>query len=122
MTKSKPRILKDYEKLSNDLKEQIKLQYVDGYSQHLISYTNKEGKLISALPFETEEMYYLIKMTRGEAQQIVEDDDDFDDTGLLKEDAKETYEEKHTDYDLDEEEEPGYDQPMNFDEGAEDDD
>ena len=120
MSQSKPRVLKDYEKLSDDLKEQIKLLYPDGYSRHLIMYTNKEGKLISALPFETEDYYYLVKMTKVEALRIIEDDDDFDDSGLLKDEVKETYEEKHTDFDSEEEEDPGYDQPMNFDDDDDD--
>ena len=120
MSKSKPRVLKDYDKLSEDLKEQIKLLYPGGYSKNLLMYTDKEGKLISALPFETEDMYYLIKMTKSEAMRIVEDDEDFDDDGFLKDTAKEAYEEKHTEFDSDDDGDDSYDDPVDFDDEGDD--
>ncbi len=107
MNKAKPRIIKDYQKLSEEQKEQIKLLYPSGYAEHLITYTDREGKLISALPFETEDYYYLIKMTKSEALQIVEDDEDFGSDGLLKEHVKEAYEEKY--FEAEEEEDYDYD-------------
>lgn len=109
MTNRKPRIIKDYDKLSDNLIEQIKLLYPTGYTNNLIVYTDREGKFISALPFETEDAYYLIKMTKFEATRIVEDDDDFDDAGFLKEAAKEAYEDKYNDVEDDEEDDDGYD-------------
>ncbi|HON17930.1 MAG TPA: hypothetical protein PK990_02050 [Salinivirgaceae bacterium] len=112
MNKSKPRVIKDYQKLTDEQKEQIKLHYPAGYAEHLITYTDREGRLISALPFETEDFYYLIKMTKSEALQIVEDDDDFDAFGVLKEEVKEAYEEKYPDTDEDMEDSYNdYDQP-----------
>ncbi|WP_420386162.1 hypothetical protein [Roseivirga sp.] len=96
---SKPRVIKDFEKLDKDIQEQIKLEYPEGFEDNLIYFTNKEGKRVSALPFETEEKYYLVRMTIEEAQQIIEDDDDYDDDGNLKDDIKMEYEEKHSDED-----------------------
>ncbi len=122
MSKSKPRVLKDYNKLSEDLKEQIKLLYSTGYSKNLVMYTDREGKLVSALPFETEDYYYLIKMTKSEAMRIVEDDDDFDDEGFLKDTAKEAYEEKYTEFDSDDDDDSGYNDPVDFDDEGDDDD
>ena len=49
-------------------------------------YTGPKGEKISALPFETEEVYYLIRMTVQEARQIIREDDDYDDDGRLRED------------------------------------
>jgi hypothetical protein len=95
-SKNKPRIIKDYEKLSEELKEQIKLEYSEGFSTSLISFTNKNGERVSALPFETEDYYYLIKMSVSKAQKIVDDDDDYDDDGMLKDDIKEEYEDKYS--------------------------
>lgn len=86
MANSKPRIAKDYEKLSEDLINQIKLEYPYGFEDNLISYKDAKGNKISALPFETEEVYYLVRMTRAEAQQIIEEDDDYDDDGNLRDD------------------------------------
>jgi hypothetical protein len=86
MANSKPRIAKDYEKLSEELINQIKLEYPYGFEDNLISYKDANGNKISALPFETEEVYYLVRMTRAEAQQIIEEDEDYDDDGNLRDD------------------------------------
>lgn len=94
---TKPRVIKDFEKLEEAIQEQIKLEYPYGFEDHLVSFNNREGKRVSALPFETEEKYYLVRMTISEAQQLIEDDDDYDDDGNLKEDIKEEYEERHED-------------------------
>lgn len=96
---TKPRVVKDYEKLSEEVLAQIKLEYPLGFEKQLITFKNKDGKFVSALPFETEDRYYLIRMTANQAQEIVEEDDDYDDEGNLTEDAKERLEEE-----LDEEE------------------
>ncbi len=94
---AKPRVIKDFDKLDQDIQEQIKLEYPEGFEDNLISFTNMEGKRVSALPFETEEKHYLVRMTIEEAQQIIEDDDDYDGDGNLKDEIKEEYEDKHED-------------------------
>ena len=93
----KQRIIKDYDKLSEEIHEQIKLTYPSGYSQNLIRFTNKDKKRISVLPFETEAIYYLVRMTMYEAQTIIEEDDDYDDEGMLKDDLREEYGDKYPD-------------------------
>ena len=82
----KKRIAKDYDALPEEILNQVKLAYPEGFSGNLVKFTNKDGKKVSALPFETEEIYYLIRMTVQEAEQIIEDDDDYDDDGNLKDD------------------------------------
>jgi hypothetical protein len=93
----KLRIIKDYSKLSDELKEQIKLAYPEGYSQHLIEFKNAKGELVSALPFELPDRVYLIKMSVKTANQIILDDDDYDDEGFLKDDSRKRFEDKQTD-------------------------
>jgi len=105
---SKPRLVKDYDKLDESVKQQIKLNYPSGFEGNLVQFQNKEGKTVSALPFETEEVYYLIRMTVLEAQEIIEDDEDYDDDGFLKDDVREEYEEKFDDIE-EEEDEPSED-------------
>ena len=83
---SKKRIVKDYENLPEEIISRVKMEYPQGFANHLVSFTNKEGKKVSALPFETEEVYYLIRMTVNEARQIVSDDEDYDDEGNLRDD------------------------------------
>ncbi len=126
-TSSKPRIIKDYEKLDEAIKEQIKLVYPNGFSQHLISFTNKDGLLVSALPFETDEKYYLVRMTSQEAIDIISEDDDYDDEGTLKDESREAYEDKYADLDYipenvpeEEEDDSSYDD--DDDAGTDDDD
>jgi hypothetical protein len=97
MSNGKPRVIKDYDKLPLEIQEQIKLEYPFGFSDNLIRFSNKDGLIVSALPFETEDKYYMVRMTVGEAIKIVEDDDDFDDDGILKEGIKEEYENKYAD-------------------------
>ena len=108
---SKPRVIKDFEKWDKDIQEQIKLEYPEGFEDNLIYFTNKEGKRVSALPFETEEKYYLVRMTIEEAQQIIEDDDDYDEDGNLKDDIRVEYAEKHNEDldDMDDEDDDPYD-------------
>lgn len=100
MDPNKPRVIKDYEKLDPEIQEKIKLEYPSGYSENLIYFNNKEGKRVSALPFETDDKYYLVRMTIYEAEKIIEDDDDYDSTGSLKDSAKEEYESKYADDEL----------------------
>ena len=98
-TVTKPRVVKDYDKLDDAIKEQIKLAYPHGFTPSLVKFKNREGNMVSALPFETEEKYYLVRMTITQAKSIIEDDDDYDDLGLLKDEIKEEYEEKYTELD-----------------------
>jgi hypothetical protein len=99
MYSTKPRLIKDFEKLETSLQEQIKLAYPEGFYDNLIHFYNKEGKKVSALPFETAEYYYMLRMTIAEAKQIVDDDDDFGSDGTLKDNVKDDYEDKYGDVD-----------------------
>lgn len=99
MAVSKPRVIKDFEKLESKIQEQIKLVYPEGFSQYLITFTNKDGLLVSALPFETDEKYYLVRMTTQQAEDIISDDDDYDDEGVLKDESRTEYEDKYAELD-----------------------
>ncbi len=82
---SKPKIIKDFSKLDKNLQNAIKLKYPDGYEEFLITFQNKEGQFISALPFETEEANYLVKMPVNVTSKVKDEDeeeDDFDGDGV----------------------------------------
>ena len=96
---TKPRVITDYDRLSEELQEQIKLEHPYGFSQSLIHFTNKDGKQIKGLRFETEEKIYLVRMTLLQAEEIILEDDDFNDDGNLIDSIKEEYEEKYSDFD-----------------------
>lgn len=100
MTSSdKPRVIKDYEKLSEEMLESIKLVFPKGYRRHLVEFTGLDGKKRKGLPFETEDKYYLIRMTVEEAISVIKEDDDFDKDGNLKESVQEKLSIKYDDDD-----------------------
>ena len=98
---NKPRVIQSYEKLSQEIQEQIKLYYPEGYMDNLIEFRNHKNELVSALPFETEDKIYMVRMSVRKAQELIEDDDDFDDDGNLLDSKKESYEDKYSDSDSD---------------------
>lgn len=75
---AKKRIVKNYDALSPEIIEQIKEKYPGGYAESLVSYVDQEGKRVSALPFETDEAYYLVRMTIQEAKKLAKDEEDYD--------------------------------------------
>ena len=85
---TKKRIIKDYDQLPEEVINQLKLTYPTGFSDNLIKFVNAKGEKVSALPFETEEIYYLIRMTVDEAIQIIEEDEDYDEFGNLDSEFK----------------------------------
>lgn len=89
---AKKRVVKDYDALPEETLRLVKMKYPTGYADHLVSYTDKEGKKVSALPFEADDTYYLIRMTILEAKRLVKDDDDYDEDGVLREDFNEEVE------------------------------
>tara|TARA_B100001109_G_C18861599_1_gene474286 strand:- start:1249 stop:1557 length:309 start_codon:yes stop_codon:yes gene_type:complete len=99
-TQNKPRLITSFEKLDLEMQEQIKLDNPEGFSENLIKFTNRDGELISALRFETEDKIYLVKMSRIVAEQLIEDDDDYDEDGNLTDEAREEYEDKYEDEEL----------------------
>ncbi len=70
MQNSKPNVVKDYAKLSRDVKENLFNVYPYGFDKHLISFFSPFGKLITVLPYETKEFKYMIRMTRKQATKI----------------------------------------------------
>lgn len=112
---AKKRIIKDYHALPEEIIRQVKMAYPTGFVAHLVQYTNQEGKLVSALPFETEDTYYLIRMTAQEAKRIVSEDEDYDEEGVLRGDFADI-EEVEAEFDTDVEEEDDYDDSEPLDE------
>ena len=76
---NKPRVIKDFDKISEEMREQVKAMYPEGFNAYLISFTNKDGQLCCGLPFETEDRMYLLRINNEDPGNI--DDDDFFDDG-----------------------------------------
>ncbi len=75
---SKPRLVKDYLKLPKEVQAAIKLEYPNGYSHKLINYTTPKGEKVLALPFETEEFAYLVRVSISDSRHIVREEDEDD--------------------------------------------
>lgn len=60
---TKKRIIVDYKTLPNHILEKIAQTYPDGLNEHTIKYTNSKGDKVSAIPVETPEAYYLVKLS-----------------------------------------------------------
>lgn len=58
--------------------------YPDGFEDSLITFENLRGEIELALPFETEEIYYLIKMPKNNRSKKdeEEEEEEFDNTSL----------------------------------------
>ena len=69
----KKRIIKSYEQLSEEMVEKLKEKYPDGFEDRTITFTNPRGEIEVAVPFETEEIYYLIKLPRTNASEEEEE-------------------------------------------------
>lgn len=105
MNTNKLRVIKDFNKLDSEIQEQIKLVFPYGFSQHLISFKNQHNETVWALPFETDEKYYMVRMSVQKARQIIADDEDYDDDGNLKKEIQEKYADEYAEIDyLDENE------------------
>ena len=91
---SKKRIVKNYDALSDEILTEIKLEYPFGFSEELITYPGPNGERISALYYELENVIYLVRMTKKEAEDIIDDDDDYDEDGNLSEEFIEEYSEE----------------------------
>ncbi len=72
MTKSKPRIIKNFEKLSDELREEISALYPNGFGAAIQTFDIGGGRFMSALPYETDEYCYLIKFPVKEPEDIDE--------------------------------------------------
>lgn len=86
MSQGKLKVIKDFEKLDASLQKLIKDAYPAGFADELITITNKDGALIRALPFETDEKYYLVKMPVNDSKLV--EDDEFDEEVIVKESKK----------------------------------
>jgi len=62
---AKQKIIKKFETLAPELLKLVQETYPDGYDEKLISFLSPKGELEFALPLETEEISYLIKIPKN---------------------------------------------------------
>lgn len=72
---SKPRIVKNYDKLTPAIQAELRAKYPYGFDKDIIRFKNHKGRFVSALPYEAEDFYYLVRMTVEQAHEIRRQED-----------------------------------------------
>ena len=76
--KSKKRLVVSAQNLPEDLQAELKIKYPDGFSEHMIRIEKGFNDFFYAVPLETEEISYLVKVNvKIDAQQTEDDDKDY---------------------------------------------
>ncbi len=75
----KKRIIKDYDQMPQEILLQLKDRFPQGYQEHLLRFNNASGEMISALPFETDDISYLVRMDISGSYHL------FDEEGVVDE-------------------------------------
>ena len=80
---AKKKVIVDYKNVPDEVLQMLAEKYPHGYNKAIIKFTNAKGEVVSAVPIETEETSYLVKVST-QLQKMVDDVDvdDFDDLGL----------------------------------------
>jgi hypothetical protein len=73
----KKRVIVDYSTLPDDVLHIMSNRYPDGYEHDIIKFPNAKGELISAVRVETDDIIYLVKVSK-QLEQMVEDFEDED--------------------------------------------
>lgn len=83
---SKKRLVKDFDKLPEDIQGRIRKEFPAGFAHKLVSYQGAKGERISALPFETEDTVYLVRWSIQEFKPVTIKDDDLDEVFTTRDD------------------------------------
>ena len=78
MKNAKKSVIRDYDTLSDELKEQVKLVYPSGFYDSIIEFTNNSNKKVRAIRFETKEKIYLLRLSTKMLKQLMEEDEVFE--------------------------------------------
>lgn len=70
----KKRVIVDYKSLPENMLERLAVQYPEGFDDYIIKYTNSKGDRVSAVPVETDDTYYLVKVS-VQLRKMVDDVD-----------------------------------------------
>lgn len=71
--------------MPQDIIVRLKEQFPYGYHEHLLRFNNAKGELISALPYETDDAFYLVRMSVDGGYSFIDEDDFEDDFDSLPE-------------------------------------
>lgn len=75
-TKAKKNVIVSYNKIDNGLKKALFEKYPEGYANYVIRYPKPSGEIFFAVPLETSDVNYLIKVEVKIDNLITEEDFD----------------------------------------------
>ena len=81
----KKKVIVDYRNVPEAVLQLLAEKYPYGYKKAVIKFQNAKGETVSAVPVETEEVSYLVKVStqlKSMVDKIEVDEDDIDDMGL----------------------------------------
>jgi hypothetical protein len=67
-------VIKDYDKLDDEQKEQVRLYYPMGFNNALLEFTNSKRKKIIAIRYETAEIIFMLRLSKQMVNQIIEEE------------------------------------------------
>jgi len=74
MKANKLRVIQDLEKLNPAIQKQLKLAYPSGYSRYLVELKTKDNQTVYAVPFETEDKIYMVRLNIQKSILQMEED------------------------------------------------
>ena len=80
---AKKKVIVDYKNVPDEVLQMLAEKYPHGYNKAIVKFKNAKGEMVSAVPIETDEISYLVKVST-QLQSMVDnmDTDDFDDLVL----------------------------------------
>lgn len=75
---AKKRAIVSYDKLTAEQKRELYKSFPDGYGTNMTQIKTPDGETMEALIWETDEIIYLVKITRTMTSSLDDDDDDED--------------------------------------------
>jgi phosphopantothenoylcysteine synthetase/decarboxylase len=85
-TVTKKRVIRDFDKLGKSFKKKVLKSFPNGFNRDVITYLSVQGKTIAAIPYETEDTFYLLRLpsanpaARKTRTRYKEDYESWDDT------------------------------------------
>ena len=61
-TVTKKRVIRDFDKLGKSFRKKVLKSFPNGFNRDSITYLSIQGKSVAAIPYETEDTFYLLRL------------------------------------------------------------
>lgn len=81
----KKRSIVDYNNITQEMMDALLSQYPYGFDGHTVKFKNAKGENVHAVPFETDDAKYLVKIgskLEAKLEAYMEESDDYDDDDI----------------------------------------